>query len=158
MADLQARQPAAEDLAAVGAAWLKLQEYHRSLGLTFTLPEGAADKWLDSFRRTLGHFSFLWVVGEVGSVDAFLLARVKQSPAYLGGVQVGEISDLYVEGSLRGSGAGADLVEKALRKFQELGVHSVEVQIQAANDGGLAFWLRQGFKQDLTLVRKVLKG
>jgi ribosomal protein S18 acetylase RimI-like enzyme len=157
MPELQVREAAAGDLAAVGAAWLKLQEYHRSLGLAFLLPEDAVDKWLDSFQRTLGRFSFLWVIGKAGAADAFLLARVKQSPAYLGGVQVGEISELYVDESLRGSGAGKLLAEAALNKFGELNLHSVEVQVQAGNHGGLAFWLRQGFKQDLTLVRQVLK-
>jgi ribosomal protein S18 acetylase RimI-like enzyme len=157
MAELQVREATAEDLAAVGAAWLKLQEYHRSLGLAFVLPADAVDKWLDSFQRTLGRFSFLWIIGESGTADAFLLARVKQGPGYLGGVQVGEISELYVDESLRGSGAGKLLAETALRKFGELNLHSVEVQVQAGNHGGLAFWLRQGFKQDLTLVRQVLK-
>jgi GNAT superfamily N-acetyltransferase len=71
---------------------------------------------------------------------------------------VGEISDLYVDESLRGSGAGAQLVEMAMAKFAELNVHSVEVQILAGNTGGSGFWLKQGFKPDLTLVRKVLKG
>lgn len=158
MAELQVRAATPADLATVGAAWLKLQEYHRSLGLAFDLPADAAEKWLDSFQRTLGRFSFLWVVGEAGKVGAFLLARVKQSPAYLGGVQVGEISELYVDESLRGSGAGMELAETALKKFSELNLHSVEVQIQAGNHGGLAFWLKQGFKQDLTLVRKKLKS
>jgi ribosomal protein S18 acetylase RimI-like enzyme len=85
-----------------------------------------------------------------------LLARVKQSPAFLGGIQVGEVSDLYVDETLRGSGAGTQLVETAMRKFHELKVHSVEVQVQAGNDAGLAFWSKQGFQTDLTLVRKVL--
>lgn len=157
MAELQVRDATPADLAPVGAAWLKLQEYHRSLGLAFDLPGDAAEKWLNSFQRTLGRFSFLWVVGEGETPAAFLLARVKQSPAFLGGVQVGEISELYVDESLRGSGAGKLLAETALAKFRELNLHSVEVQVQAGNHGGLAFWLRQGFKQDLTLVRKVLK-
>lgn len=158
MAELQVRAATAGDLAAVGAAWSKLQEFHHSLGLAFPSPADAAQKWLDSFQRTLGRFSFLWVMGPRGQVSAFLLARVKQSPAFLGGVQVGEISDLYVDESLRGSGAGTQLVEAAMRKFNELGPHSVEVQVQAGNDAGLEFWVKQGFYQDLTLVRKVLKG
>lgn len=158
MDELEVREAAAPDLAATGAAWVKLQDLHRSLGLAFPLPANAAQIWLDSFQRTLGRFSFLWVVGELGTVGAFLLARMKQSPAFLGAVQVGEISDLYVDERLRGSGAGTRLVDTAMRKFQELGLHSVEVQVQAGNEAGLEFWLKQGFHNDLTLVRKVLKG
>ncbi len=147
-----------EDLPSVGKAWRKLQAFHQSLGLAFPLEPDAAEKWIASFQRTLRRFSFLWVVGSPGKISAFLLARIKQSPAFLGGVQVGEISDLFVDETLRGSGVGTQLVEIATRKFQELGVHSIEVQIQTGNDSGLAFWKKLGFHDDLTLVRKVMTG
>ncbi len=118
--------------------------------------DGAAEKWTDSFLRTLGRFSFLWVAEQDDMLQAFLLARVKQSPAFLGAVQVGEISDLFVGEVLRGSGVASQLVDEATKKFRELGVHSVEVQIQTGNQAGLDFWIKQDFKLDLTLVRKVL--
>jgi L-amino acid N-acyltransferase YncA len=144
------------DLPAAAALWQQLDEYHRSLGLTFPHAEEAANIWVDSFRRTLGRFSFLWIAEQGGRAQGFLMARVKQSPAYLGAVQVGEISDLYVSDDLRGAGVASQLVAAVMAKFRELGVHSVEVQVQAGNDGGLDFWLKQDFKTDLTLVRKVL--
>lgn len=144
------------DLASVGALWTRLDDYHRSLGLAFPHVEDAAEKWADSFRRTLGRFSFLWLAEVDGTPEGFLLARVKQSPAYFGGVQVGEISDLFVSEALRGSKVASQLVQEAMNKFQELKVHSVEVQIQAGNQAGLKFWLMQDFKLDLSRVRKVL--
>jgi len=150
-------RPAVEgDLPYVAAAWRNLQNYHVNLGLPFPLQSDSHDKWLASFQRTLGRFSFLWVAEDKGQAKAFLLARVKQSPAFLGGVQVGEISDLYVDDDLRGSGVGTRLVSAAMDKFRVLKVHSVEVQIQAGNETGLDFWHKLGFKQDLTLVRKTL--
>lgn len=144
------------DLPAAAALWTQLDEYHRSLGLAFPHVENSGDKWADSFRRTLGRFSFLWIAEQDGRAQGFLMARVKQSPAHLGSMQVGEISDLYVSEALRGSGVASQLVGAAMAKFTELGVHSVEVQVQAGNDGGLDFWHKQDFKTDLTLVRKVL--
>jgi L-amino acid N-acyltransferase YncA len=155
LAEFSVREAAPEDLPAVAAAWLKLQEFHKGLGLAFPIEADSADKWQASFQRTLGRFSFLWVGEQAGAVKAFLLARVKQGPAFLGAKQVGEISDLYVDESLRGVGAGKLLVDEAMRKFDALSVHSVEVQVQAGNDGGLDFWHKQGFATDLTLVRKV---
>lgn len=156
MADWPVRSAEEADLPAAAAAWLRLQQFHHSLGMAFPLPPDAAEKWLGSFQRSLGRFSFLWVAGPLGEPGAFLLARVKQSPVFLGAVQVGEISDLYVDESLRGSGLGARLTETALQKFRALGLHSVEVQVQAGNQAGLDFWHKQGFATDLTLVRKVL--
>ncbi len=144
------------DLPAVAALWQRLDDYHRSLGLAFSHVDGAAEKWADSFRRTLGRFSFLWIAELDATPKAFLLARVKQSPAFLGAVQVGEISDLFVGEGLRNSGVASQLVSEAMKKFRELNVHSVEVQVQAGNQAGLDFWIKQDFKIDLALVRKVL--
>jgi len=158
MNELTLREAGEADLPAVAELWHRLDAYHRGLGLAFPESQGAAEKWLASFKRTLGRFSFLWLAEVGGTAKAFLLARVKQSPPFLGSVQVGEISDLYVDEGLRGSGIGVRLVKIALKKFSELKVHSVEVQILARNDSGLDFWIKQGFERDLTLVRMRLKG
>lgn len=156
MDEPNAREAAVDDLSAVGTLWQKLQEYHLSLGLAFPLEENAAEKWISSFQRTLGRFSFLWVGLDQDRISAFLLARIKQSPAFLGGVQIGEISDLFVDQKLRGTGIGTRLAELAVDKLRSIGVHSIEVQIQAGNETGLAFWQKLGFKTDLTLVRKLI--
>lgn len=145
-----------EDLPAAAALWQQLDAYHRSLGLAFPEVADAPQKWADSFQRTLGRFSFLWLAEQGGGAVGFLMARIKQSPAYLGGKQIGEISDLYVAPVARGAGAATQLAQAAMQKFAELGVYSVEVQVQAGNDDGLAFWHKQGFATDLTLVRKGL--
>lgn len=145
-----------EDLPAAAALWQQLDAYHRTLGLAFPIVEDAPQKWADSFQRTLGRFSFLWLAEQGGQPVGFLMARLKQSPAYLGAKQIGEISDLYVDPAARGGGVAAELVQAGMQKFAELNVHSVEVQIQAGNDRGLDFWHKHGFATDLTLVRKVL--
>lgn len=157
MNKVQLREAGEGDLEAVAELWGRLNAFHHQLGMDFPEPEDAAEKWIAAFQRTLGRFSFLWVAEMEGKPAAFLLARVKQSPAFLGAVQVGEISDLYVDDDLRGTGVGADLVKIALQTFGDLGMHSVEVQIQAGNQSGLDFWYQQGFIDDLTQVRMRLK-
>lgn len=152
------RSATEEDLPALADLWHALDRFHRDLGLAFPEVSDAKEQWTASFQRTLGRFSFAWLAEGADGPAAFVLTRLKQSPAFLGGVQVGEISDLYVGESLRGEGVGAQLVAVAMQKFGELGVHSVEVQIQEGNDPGLDFWIKQGFARDLTLVRKVVKG
>lgn len=156
MDDIKLREATEADLPTLSELWSHLDEFHRSLGLRFPHASDAGEKWTNSFARTLGRFSFVWLAEKGGVPKAFLMARVKQSPAFLGGVQVGEISDLYVDESLRGTGVGAKLTDLAMQKFSELGVHSVEVQVLAGNETGLDFWTKQGFDKDLTLVRKVL--
>ena len=158
MKHFQIRVAEEGDMVAVRNLWGQLDRFHHELGMAFPKTEDADKKWQSSFERTLGRFSFLWLAESNSEINAFLLARIKQSPAYLGGFQVGEISDLFVAEDFRGQQIAAGLVAEAMQKFDELGVHSVEVQIQAGNDPGADFWKKQGFDLDLSLVRKVLKG
>jgi ribosomal protein S18 acetylase RimI-like enzyme len=155
--DFALREAGSADLPALAQLWTQLDSYHRKLGLAFPPVENAGEKWADSFSRTLGRFSFAWLAEHGSQPVAFLTARLKQAPQYLGSVQVGEISDLYVSEEARGSGVGLRLVELAIQKFAGLNVHSVEVQVLEGNDNGLDFWIKQGFKKDLRLVRKNLK-
>jgi ribosomal protein S18 acetylase RimI-like enzyme len=69
---------------------------------------------------------------------------------------VGEISDLYVSDELRGQGIGKLLVSTAMQHFKNQNVHSVEVQIMAQNESGLAFWNSLGFQNDVILVRQMI--
>ncbi len=146
-----------KDLRAVGQLWNELNKYHQTIGLKFKSDESGIAEWISSFERTLDRFSFLWVAIQDSIVCGFLLARVKRIPAYLGGVMVGEISDLYVGEELRGQGTGRKLVESAIIKLTELNVHSIEVQIMAQNNPGIAFWNSLGFKNDVILVRRMVK-
>ena len=146
------------DLASVRDLWGQLDRFHHDLGMAFPDIQDADNKWQSSFERTLGRFSFLWIAESNSVIGAFLLARIKQSPAYLGGLQVGEISDLFVAESFRGQQIAAKLVDEAMQKFEGLDLHSVEVQIQAGNDLGTEFWQKKGFDLDLSQVRKMLNG
>ena len=142
------------DLPRVAVLWAALDRFHREIGLGFPESDDPAQAWVDSFSRTLGRFSFLWLAEREGQPVAFVLARLKRAPSYLGGAMVGEISDLYVSEDARGAGLAARLVELAEAQLRKNGVHSIEVQILAQNDGGRAFWHKQGYADDLIQVRK----
>jgi len=151
--DITIRMAESDDLPAVSNLWEKYTDYHRRLGLVFIGPLEASSAWVNSFERTLGRFSFLWVAVGDGNIQAFLLARLKRIPAYLGGVMVGEISDLYVDESFRHLGLGTQLVRTATNFLKSQGVHSIEVQILTDNDGALTFWRKFGFQDELIQLR-----
>jgi ribosomal protein S18 acetylase RimI-like enzyme len=142
-----------EDLPEVEALWMQYDSYHHSLGLAFPQPELAAAAWRASFERTLGRFSYVWVAEKDGIVAGFLLARLKRTPAFLGGVLVGEISDLYVSDSLRRQKVGSRLAAAAIETLRAQRVHSIEVQVLQRNTGAMAFWQEQGFNAELTQFR-----
>jgi ribosomal protein S18 acetylase RimI-like enzyme len=149
-----------QDFSAVCKLWQCLTNFHRSIGLAFISDDldQATAAWQASFERTLGRFSFLWVAETERGTQGFLLARLKRAPAYLGGELIGEISDLWVDPELRHQGVAAALVQFAMQQFQTLQVHSVEVQIMAANTQAIAFWQAQGFKPELLQVRHLLSS
>jgi ribosomal protein S18 acetylase RimI-like enzyme len=142
-----------QDLPAVEALWTQYASYHRELGLAFPGSEQDSAAWRASFERTLGRFSFVWVAEQDSVICAFLLARLKKTPAFLGGVMVGEINDLYVTESLRGQKVGSQLAEAAIENFRQQQVHSIEVQVLQRNLGGLAFWKALSFSPELTQLR-----
>ena len=154
MNQLTIRPARKEDLLPVSALWQKLTTFHQKLGLAFEINEDSSLKWVESFERTLGRFCFLWVAEEDGRIGAFLLARIKRVPSYLGGALIGEISDLFVCDEFRGRKIGTRLVDLALEEFASQNVHSIEVQVMFENLDGLKFWQSQGFKTELTLVRR----
>ena len=97
MSELNFREASADDLVAVAELWGKLDDYHRQLGLNFPEVEHPQEAWINSIERTLGRFSFVWLAEQDGQSKAFLMGRNKRLPEALGGVFVGEISDLYVD-------------------------------------------------------------
>ncbi len=153
MSEIVVRLAQAEDLPAVETLWLQYEAFHRSQGLAFPQVEQAVAAWRGSFERTLGRFSFVWVAERDGEICAFLLARLKRTPAYLGGVLVGEISDLFVAEALRGQKVGSRLAAEAIRTLRAQGVHSIEVQVLQRNTGGQSFWQELGFEAELTQFR-----
>ena len=151
--DISIRMTEPDDLPAVSNLWGKYMDYHHGLGLAFEGPPDASSAWLNSFERTLGRFSFLWVAVGDGNILGFLLARLKRTPSYLGGVMVGEISDLYVDQTFRHLGLGMLLVRTATNYLKSQGVPSIEVQVLMNNEGALTFWRKFGFRDELILLR-----
>jgi GNAT superfamily N-acetyltransferase len=145
-----------KDLPAAQELWSALDDYHRSIGLNFPHTEDAAQAWVASFARTLGRFSFLWLAEQEGHPVGMLLARIKRAPAFLGGLIIGEISDLYVAESSRGAGLARQLVALAEVELKTQGVHSIEVQVLVQNDQGHVFWAQAGYVDELVQVRKRL--
>jgi ribosomal protein S18 acetylase RimI-like enzyme len=156
VSDILIRLARLEDLPKVEGLWDQYNRYHRSLGLAFPQPEQAASAWRASFERTLGRYSFVWVAEQESLVCGFLLARLKRTPAFLGGLLVGEISDLFVVDSVRGQKVGSRLAAAAVDDLRAKQVHSIEVQVLQRNVNAQAFWQELGFEAELTQFRLAL--
>jgi hypothetical protein len=97
MSEVICRLGTEEDFPIVAEFYEKLDGVFRHFGLRFPEPENIRQAYLDSFTRTLGRFSQMWVAELDGEVVAYLLVRVKRVPDYMGGVVVGELADEWIE-------------------------------------------------------------
>ena len=130
-----------------------LNSYFYQVGYRLPQPENVAEVWLDSFRRTLGRFSNVFVAELDGRVVGFMLCRLKRVPAFMGGVMVGELSDMWIDQSARRMGIGDMLSRLALEWMHQQGAHSVEIQILKDNEASWKLYERMGFQLEFRLVR-----
>ncbi|GAB4483933.1 MAG: hypothetical protein Kow0088_27290 [Anaerolineales bacterium] len=131
----------------------KLNQFFYQVGYRLPHPENVGEVWLDSFRRTLGRFSRVDVAEIDGQVVGFMLCRIKRVPAYMGGVLVGELSDMWIEPEARRLGIGDKLSRLALNWLREQGVHSVEIQVLRDNEASWKLYERMGFKLEFRVGR-----
>lgn len=133
--------------------YTKLNQFFYQVGYRLPHPENVGEVWLDSFRRTLGRFSRVDIAEIDGRVVGFMLCRIKRVPAYMGGVLVGELSDMWIEPEARRLGIGDKLSRLALNWLREQGVHSVEIQVLRDNEASWKLYERMGFKLEFRVGR-----
>jgi len=153
MDEISYRAAIEADFPALAAMYEKLNAYFYEVGYLLPRPENVGELWLDSFRRTLGRFSNVFVAEQDGRLVGFHLCRLKRLPAYRGGQMAGEVSDVWVEADTRHAGVGEKLVHAGLVWMRQQGVHSVEVQVLSQNEGSLKFFERLGFQPEVRALR-----
>jgi len=141
------------DFPALAEMYAKLNTYFYQVGYLLPRPEDVGELWVDSFRRTLGRFSNVFVAEGEGRLLGFHLCRLKRLPAHMGGIMAGEVSDVWVEPEVRRLGVGDALVQAGLEWMRQQGVHSVEVQVLSQNEGSLKFFESLGFQLEYRALR-----
>jgi ribosomal protein S18 acetylase RimI-like enzyme len=153
MNDFTTRPANEADFPTLAAMYEQLNAYFYQVGYLLPRPEHVGELWLDSFRRTLGRFSNVFVAERGGRLLGFHLCRIKRLPAHMGGGMAGEVSDVWVEPEARKLGVGEALLQAGLEWMRGQGVHSVEVQVLSENEGSLRFFERHGFKLEYRALR-----
>ena len=144
------------DLATIVTFYTKLNGAFHEMGYSLPSPENVGQLWLDSFRRTLGKFSNIHVAEVDKKLVGFMLSKVKRLPPYMGGMLVGELSDMWIEPDYRRFGIGRRLSVIAIDWLREQKVHSVEIQVLSGNEPSYKLYESMGFKWDFRHARLIL--
>jgi ribosomal protein S18 acetylase RimI-like enzyme len=143
-----------DDFPTLVEMYTRLNTFFYQVGYRLPHPENVGQVWLDSFKRTMGRFSNVFIAEvEPGIVSGFMLCRLKRVPAYMGGVMVGELSDMWIESDARRLGIGDRLSRLAIDWMQEQGAHSIEIQVLKDNEASWKLYERMGFKLEFRVGR-----
>jgi ribosomal protein S18 acetylase RimI-like enzyme len=153
MSETICRLASETDLAATAGLYERTDAAYRQYSYLFPEVDQVGQAWLESFRRTLGRFSVLYVAELEGQLVGFTLGRIKRTPPHRGGVLVGEISDIWVEPRARRLGLAEQLTQLAIDWLMGQGIHSVEAQILDGNGPSWALFEKLGFQSELCQVR-----
>ena len=158
MSDVTYRLGNEADFPLLKEFYQKLNTFFYQVGYRLPHPENVGEVWLDSFRRTLGRFSNVFIselVDESGQpkVVGFMLCRLKRVPSYMGGVLVGELSDMWIEAEARRLGIGDKLSRLAIDWMREQGAHSIEIQVLKDNEASWKLYERMGFQLEFRVGR-----
>jgi ribosomal protein S18 acetylase RimI-like enzyme len=142
-----------DDFPVIVEMYTQLNTYFYRMGYRLPHPENVGEVWLDSFRRTLGRFSNVFIAELDGQVVGFMLCRLKRVPAYMGGVLVGELSDMWIDSSARRMGIGDKLSRLAMDWMRQQGAHSIEIQVLKDNEASWKLYERMGFQLEFRVGR-----
>jgi ribosomal protein S18 acetylase RimI-like enzyme len=151
------REATEADFPVIQRMYEQLNSFFYQVGYRLPHPDNVGEIWLDSFRRTLGRFSNVHVA-EIESdgakqVVGFMLCRLKRVPAYMGGVMVGELSDMWIDERARRMGIGDKLSRLAMEWMRQQGAHSIEIQVLKENEASWKLYERMGFKLEFRVGR-----
>jgi ribosomal protein S18 acetylase RimI-like enzyme len=141
------------DFPVITEMYALLNTYFYQMGYRLPHPENVGEVWLDSFKRTLGRFSNVFIAEVEGRVVGFMLCRLKRVPSYMGGVMVGELSDMWIDSSARRMGIGDKLSRLAMDWMRAQGAHSVEIQVLKDNEASWKLYERMGFQLEFRVGR-----
>jgi ribosomal protein S18 acetylase RimI-like enzyme len=158
MAEAIVRPAAESELVEIARMYENLDAHYRQFPYHFPRTEDLGQAWLDSFRRTLGRFSQLFVAELDGKFVGFSLGRLKRVAPYRGGFLIGEISDVWVHPDARRLHIGEVLNLQTIAWLGNQGAESVEVQVLEGNEPIQHLYRKLGFQTELRQLRLTLEA
>ena len=143
------------DLGAMGRLWVELMDFLTERDEHMAVVENAEEMWK---RWTGGRIededALVAVAERGGELVGFCIALLKERIPLYRRRRYGEIIELAVTAKHRGAGVGVRLYDCAVGWFKSRGVDWVCLEVSSANEVGVAFWEKCGFKPFLETMQR----
>jgi GNAT superfamily N-acetyltransferase len=126
--------------------WNQFAEYHQKIDAYYGTVKDSDILFGDYLlQRMDDKDSMVLAAVEDGEMIGYCLAYVQQRPPVFTERMVGILSDLAVDETHRGAGAGGALLEAAMQWLRERGAKRVELRTSARNGAAIEFYSGHGF-------------
>ncbi len=147
------------DVEAVTAMWLKIAEMHAAYDARrWSWCESPAEKWAKFFVDSLARDSAVILVAadQADRPVGFLIGGMTAASPVMAIRTRAEVSDLYIEPSLRRSGLGTALLNEAFERFGRRGAEQVVLNVAVANTEAIRLYEKLGLTACIQQMYKAL--
>lgn len=153
MTEIIYRAATPEDLRTIKGYYTELFQIYQTFDYKLPIPENVEQLWIESFQRTLGKYSQIYIAEKDGKILGFILGRLRRLAPYQGGSLVGDYADIYIIKEARRLGLAKHISKLMIKWFKDNGATSVEGQVLFKNNPSRKMFESLGFKIEIIQMR-----
>lgn len=139
------RQATIKDLESIQKLNLKLFEFEKQFGDSYSLEWSFSETGTNYFKRVISKSNGIcFVVEEKGEIVGYLAAVSYNNSARVGKL-VAELDNMYVDENFRGKKVGSQLVKEFEKWAKDISAQILRVGAIAQNTNAIEFYKSQGF-------------
>lgn len=128
--------------------WGKLSDYHKVFRDYMSPSKDWNSKIKELFREDINDDNkLLLVCKENNEVVGFIRAEIKDGGGVFEDVQLGYISDIYIEEKFRGTGISEDMIKEVILWFKDKGIYNLRLNVNSQNMAAIKLYKKLGFEE-----------
>ena len=139
------RKAAASDLERVITLARLMADYHHEIDAYYKKSSSYKNLEADLAEELEDKDSAMLVAESGGRVVGFFRGMIEPGPMYIAAKKIGVVNDLFVLSEFRRRHIGDRLFAAAMEWFRSRNVKNIELNVDARNNMGVAFWRKYGF-------------
>lgn len=151
--EISVRDAGPDDVDVLVALYRELEAEQAALRPLWPLADGLDEPVAESLAAAIGDGEVTVLVGMIdGHPLGFLYASAEPLLAQAGGAQVGTVRLIYTDPAARGVGVGAAMMELALGRMREAGLHWFDARVSPGHRSAKNFFEAHGFSARLIVM------